>query len=142
LRFRNKEAQTMRNQFSLALVALALSACASAPTTTTAYTGNTVTHGTPEACGAAMEAAQVWLVRFGPENAVTHVQTATQVVVQTARPTSDTGAEVFVDVTRSNRPDGSCLISVEANSWNPFSVNRAVRVEGALAQHLRTAAGS
>lgn len=116
--------------------ALLVSACASAPP---GYAGGVVV--APVAtCDRLMSEAQVWLVRNGAANGVTGIQTATAAVVQTARPASDTSAEVFVDVTRSDGADGTCRIDVSANSWNPFSVNRALRIEDALAKHLRAVA--
>lgn len=122
--------------FAALACALLVSACASAPP---GYSGGVVV--APVAtCDRLMSEAQVWLVRNGAANGVTGIQTATAAVVQTARPVSDTSAEVFVDVTRSNGADGTCRIDVSANSWNPFSVSRALRIEDALAKHLRAVA--
>lgn len=116
-----------------AVVLLTLAHCASAPT---GYAGGVVV-APMASCDRLLPEAQVWLVRNGPANGITGVQTATASVVQTARPASDTSAEIFVDVTRSDQADGTCRVEVSANSWNPFSVNRALRVEDALARYLR-----
>lgn len=126
----------MRLRTIVAFVALIVTGCASAPS---GYAGGTVVAPVPS-CDRLMDAAQAWLVQNGAVNGVTAVQTANRVAIQTARPASDTSAEVFVDVTRMDQSDATCRIQVSANSWNPFSVNRALRIEDALAKHLRALA--
>lgn len=119
----------------LAVVVLGVG-CATAPS---GYAGGVVV-APIASCDRLMSEAQVWLVRNGAANGITGVQTATTVAVQTARPASDTSAEVFVSVTRSDQADATCRIDVSADTWNPLSVNRALRIEDALAKHLRALA--
>lgn len=119
----------------LAVVVLGVG-CATAPP---GYAGGVVVSPIAS-CDRLMSEAQVWLVRNGAANGITGVQTATAAAVQTARPASDTSAEVFVSVTRSDQPDATCRIDVSADTWNPLSVNRALRIEDALAKYLRAIA--